>query len=118
MKFTFKRSQNSKFIPKPNKSTSSKSTLKSRASKSNKSTLKSRASKSNKSTLKSRASKSNKSRYTMSSRLIRQKILSGHPSLSKKIKNKRRRYISRNDVSPFRSVKEHLKELNSPLAII
>ena len=54
----------------------------------------------------------------MSSRLIRQKILSGHPSLSKKRKNKRHKYVSRNDVSPFRSVKEHLKELNSPLAII
>ena len=113
MKFTFKRSQNSKLIPKPNKSTSSKSTSKPNKSRSSKSTSKPNKSRSSKST-----SKPNKSRYTMSSRLIRQKILSGHPSLSKKRKNKRHKYVSRNDVSPFRSVKEHLKELNSPLAII
>jgi hypothetical protein len=59
-----------------------------------------------------------KSRQPKSSQLIPQKILSGHPALSKKRKNKRNKYLSRNEVSPFRSVKDHLKDFNSPLAIV
>jgi len=70
---------------------------------------------------KPRQTKSTKPRQTKLSksfRLIPQKILSGHPALSKKRKNKRKRYVSRNEVSPFRSVKDHLKDFNSPLAIV
>ena len=58
------------------------------------------------------------SRQPKSSQLIPQKILSGHPALSKKRKNKRNKYLSRNEGSPFRSVKDHLKDFNSPLAIV
>jgi hypothetical protein len=109
-----KRAQNSMFTPKGKSKNPKSKNPKSKNPKSKNPKSKNPKSKNPK----SKNPKSKKTRQTNSSRLIPQKILSGHPALSKKRKNKRKRYISRNEVSPFRSVKEHLKDFNSPLAIV
>ena len=67
---------------------------------------------------KSKNTKAKKTKRTRLFKFIPQKIVSRHPTLSKKRKNKRKKYISRNEVSPFRSIKERLKDYNSPLTIV
>ena len=67
---------------------------------------------------KAKKTKAKKTKRTRLFKFIPQKIVSRHPTLSKKKKNKRKKYISRNEVSPFRSIKERLKDYNSPLTIV
>jgi|TARA_B110001469_G_C9644043_1_gene324766 hypothetical protein len=89
-----------------------------------KNTSKSRKSRNNKLTLKRYQNNrfikaiNMKAKRTSLFKFIPQKIKSGHPNLSKKRKKKRNKYISRNEVSPFRSIKERLTDYNSPLRIL
>ena len=118
MKYTLKRGKTRTSVQASKRAQNSKFTSKGKSTKPRQ--TKSTKPRQTKST-KPRQTKSTKPRQTKSSnsfRLIPQKILSGHPALSKKRKNKRKRYVSRNEVSPFRSVKDHLKDFNSPLAIV
>jgi hypothetical protein len=116
MKYSLKLGPSKTRVKASTLSKNSRITAKDKKSKATKSkATKSKATKSK--ATKSKATKSKATR-NKSSRLIPQTILSRHPVLSKKRFNKRSKYISRNDVSPFKSVKERLMEYNSPLSIV